>query len=69
MTADRSKDRHRHKRYSFDLGDDGDLWDEIGQKIGSRERAKLWRKFALAFLKRPGAKIPRLKDYEPPKSD
>lgn len=68
MPADRSKDRHRHKRYTIDLGDDGELWDEIGREIGSEERAKIWRRFAAAFLKRPGAKIPRRKDYESPEA-
>lgn len=43
-----------------------DLWDELGDRIGKRERSELFRRFAAAFLKRPGAKIPRLKDYEPP---
>ena len=64
MSADRSKDRHRHQRYTIDLGDDGELMAELSELLTPAERKKLCRLFVLAFLKKPGARIPRLKDYE-----
>lgn len=44
--------------------DDAD-WEELGQVVGGDpERGDVIRRLVTAFLKRPGAKMPRRKDYE-----
>lgn len=61
------KDRHSH-RVSITVPKED--WSELEGILDGHEddRSELVRKLIAAFLKRPGAKIPRRKDYEPPQA-
>lgn len=61
-----SPDRHLLPKHSIRVDDD--LWDELGKVVGEKRRSEVTRMLWAAFLKRPGAKIPRRKDYEPPET-
>ncbi len=64
MPKDRSEDRHRLTRHSIGF-EDAD-WDELLAVTGTpEERHEVIRRMVSAFLKRPGVKIPRRKDYPP----
>lgn len=66
MTKDRSEDRHvRPRRF---IGVDDQDWDDFGEMVGDKERHDLVRQFIAAMIGRPGAKMPRRRDYEPPNS-
>ena len=43
-----------------------DEWEELGRLVGDGNRSKVVRQLVRAFLKRPGVKMPRRKDYEKP---
>nr|WP_221374531.1 hypothetical protein [Actinoplanes polyasparticus] len=63
MAKDRTEDRHAMHRHMVGF-DDAD-WEELGQVVGGDpERGDVIRRLVAAFLKRPGAKMPRRKDYE-----
>jgi hypothetical protein len=65
MAKDRAEDRHALHRHMVGF-DDAD-WDELGLIVGGDpERGEVVRRLVRAFLKRPGAKIPRRTDYERP---
>lgn len=68
MPDDRSKDRHK-PRATIASGED--LWKELGEVVGEKNRSKVTRQLWAAFLKKPGARMPRLKDYkdETPSTD
>ena len=63
MPADRSKDRHKPRATIADMSDE---WEELGRLVGDGNRSKVVRQLVRAFLKRPGVKMPRRKDYEKP---
>jgi hypothetical protein len=65
MPRDRSKDRHK-PRVSIASADEDGLWAELGKVVGDNNRSEVTRQLWAAFLKRPGVKIPRRADYEPP---
>lgn len=58
----------RHVTPHFTVYIDRELWREFGQVVGDRKRSDVVRDMIAAFLKRPGAKIPRRKDYESPQA-
>ncbi|MFI5938025.1 hypothetical protein [Actinoplanes sp. NPDC051494] len=60
---DQPADRHVRKRRPIGLDDED--WKELGAVVGDKQRSELVRQLVRAFLKRPGVKIPRRKDYEP----
>lgn len=62
MPQDRSKDRHKPRATIADMEDE---WRELGEVVGDGNRSEVVRQLVRAFLKRPGAKIPRRSDYEP----
>ncbi|WP_433730780.1 hypothetical protein ACQP2Y_20995 [Actinoplanes sp. CA-051413] len=64
MPQDRSKDRHNPR---VSIVNENGLWEELGRVVGDKERSEVTRRLWAAFLKRPGARIPRRSDYEPPK--
>jgi hypothetical protein len=59
-------DRHLIPKHTIRMEDD--LWDEFGGFVGGRKRADVLRQFVEALLGRPGVKMPRRKDYEPPQT-
>ncbi|HEY6115952.1 MAG TPA: hypothetical protein VI172_08340 [Candidatus Dormibacteraeota bacterium] len=61
--TERSKDRHKPRATIASADDDG-LWTELGQVVGENRRSEVTRQLWAAFLKRPGVKIPRRRDYE-----
>lgn len=63
--SERSKDRHSHR---VSIGVPKPDWLELETILEGHDddRSELVRKMIAAFLKRPGAKIPRRSDYEPP---
>lgn len=67
MPEGRSKDRHSHR---VSIGVPKRDWLELEAILDGHadDRSELVRKMIAAFLKRPGVKIPRLKDYEPPQT-
>jgi hypothetical protein len=65
VPADRSKDRHKPRAT---IAGAEDLWKELGEVVGDKNRSEVTRRLWAAFLKRPGARIPRLKDYQPPET-
>jgi hypothetical protein len=63
MAKDRSEDRHAWHRHF--VGFDDSDWEDFGELVGGDpERGDAIRQFVRALLKRPGAKMPRRKDYE-----
>ncbi len=56
------EDRHKAPRHTVEDG--YGLWEELGRVVGEKNRSKVTRELWAAFLKRPGARIPRRKDYE-----
>jgi hypothetical protein len=65
MPQDRSKDRHKPRAT---IAGAEDLWRELGEVVGDGNRSKVVRQMIAAFLRKPGVKIPRRSDYEPPTS-
>ncbi len=63
--TDRNQDRHK-KRATIASADDDKLWSELGDLVGIKNRSEVTRQLWAAFLKRPGAKMPRRRDYEKP---
>lgn len=63
MPDDRSKDRHKPRATIASADDDG-LWTELGEVVGENKRSEVTRALWAAFLKRPGAKMPRRSQYE-----
>lgn len=63
MPSDRSADRHITPRRQTGI-DDPD-WDELGRIVGDRNRSAVVAQLVRAFLKRPGARMPKRSDYEP----
>jgi len=61
MATDRSADRHTTPRRPVSLGEE---WAELGQVVGDRNRSEVIRQLVRAFLKKPGAKMPKRSDYE-----
>jgi metal-responsive CopG/Arc/MetJ family transcriptional regulator len=61
MPEDRSKDRHKPRATIAGIED---VWDEFGQVVGDKNRSEVVRQMIAAFLKRPGVRMPRRKDYE-----
>lgn len=61
MASDRSADRHTTPRRPVSLGEE---WAELGQLVGDRNRSEVIRQLVRAFLKKPGAKMPKRSDYE-----
>jgi hypothetical protein len=62
MAKDRSEDRHVRPRHF--IGFDDRDWEEFGRLVGNAERHEVLRQFVKAMLGRPGARMPRRKDYE-----
>ncbi len=63
MAKDRSEDRHALRRHMVGF-DDAD-WDDFGKLVGGDpERGEVLRRIVRALLGRPGAKMPRRRDYE-----
>lgn len=56
-------DRHLIPKHTIRM--EQDLWDELGEATGRKEisRSELFRQVAAALLSRPGAKMPRRRDY------
>lgn len=62
MAKDRTGDRHAQHRHM--IGFDDDVWEELGRVVGGDpERGEVIRRLVAAFLKRPGAKMPRRSNY------
>ncbi|GAA2985127.1 hypothetical protein Sfulv_18290 [Streptomyces fulvorobeus] len=51
----RAKDSHTTNRVIRVPDDD---WDELGKKVGARNRAHTLRAFIAWYLRRPGAELP-----------
>lgn len=62
MPAERNRDRHK-KRATIASADEHGLWTELGQVVGDDQRSEITRRLWAAFLGRPGAKMPRRRDY------
>jgi hypothetical protein len=61
--GNRNQDRHK-KRATIASADEHSLWTELGQVVGDNERSEVTRQLWAAFLKRPGARMPKRSDYE-----
>jgi hypothetical protein len=61
-------DRHLVPKHT--IRTEQDLWDEFGEIVRRKgdSRSDVISQMIAAFLKRPGVKIPRRSDYEPPKT-
>lgn len=60
MTRDRSLDRHRTARHVISVEDD--LWTEFGEAVGERGRSEVIRELIRAYLRKPGASMPKRPD-------
>lgn len=63
--GNRNQDRHK-KRATIASADEHGLWTELGQVVGDNERSEVTRQLWAAFLKRPGARMPKRSNYERP---
>lgn len=64
--GNRNQDRHK-KRATIASADENSLWTELGEVVGDNERSEVTRRLWAAFLKRPGARMPKRSDYEQPR--
>lgn len=63
MAKDRNEDRHAQHRHMVGFEDDD--WRDFGELVGGDpQRGEVLRQVVKALLGRPGAKMPRRRDYE-----